>query len=430
MDVKSQGWRHMNKKSKNNRLQALRFPEFRDDVDWNDLKLSTLSERITDKVGEEKLTTVSITAGFGFVTQVEKFSRDISGKQYKSYIVLKNGEFSYNKGNSKKFPQGCIYKLVEFDRVAAPSAFISFRIKDGFVADFFQVYFDNNYHGNKLQKFITSGARSDGLLNISPKDFFSIKLPTPSLCEQEKIADCFVSLNDLILAQAKKTEALEKFKWGLLQQIFPQNQSIAPRLRFPEFRKDGNWKSANLGDIGEVVTGSTPKTADSENYGGKKMFVSPGDIGKARFVKSTKKTLSEIGFSKTRQIPAGSIMFVCIGSTIGKVAQSISSCATNQQINSVSPSESFCPDFVYYSLTNSAPRISNLAGKQAIPIINKTQFSSVSISFPALEEQMKIADCLGSLDEVLESERELTKLLKIHKRGLYQRLFPIKEGHS
>ena len=162
-------------------VPSLRFPEFQDEGEWENYKLSQLSERITEKVNGRKLTTVSITAGLGFVSQAEKFGRDISGAQYKNYIQLKKGQFSYNKGNSKTFPQGCIYQLNEFDEVAVPNAFISFKFFDGFVPEFFKGYFDSNFHGYQLLRFITSGARSDGLLNISPADFFSIRFCTKSL---------------------------------------------------------------------------------------------------------------------------------------------------------------------------------------------------------------------------------------------------------
>ena len=201
---------------------ALRFPEFKNAGRWENLPLSVISKRITEKVGDQKLTTVSITAGTGFVSQTEKFSRDISGKQYHNYIVLRAGEFSYNKGNSKRFPQGCIYKLVEFEKVAAPNAFISFKFKDDFVPDFYQPYFDNNHHGRQLQKFITSGARSDGLLNINADDFFSITFPTPKdIKEQKTIAEFYGALNKRITAETEFFENLKTLKKGLLQQLLP-----------------------------------------------------------------------------------------------------------------------------------------------------------------------------------------------------------------
>jgi type I restriction enzyme S subunit len=203
-------------------VPVLRFKEFINSPEWDIITLDEITNKIEDKVGDKQLTTVSISAGFGFVSQAEKFSRDISGQQYKNYVVLKEGDFAYNKGNSKKYPQGCVYKLKEFKEAAVPNAFICFRFKENSVADFYQGYFENNFHGKQLQKFITSGARMDGLLNISPVDFFSIILPTPkSKKEQQKIADCLSSLDDLISAQSQKVITLKQHKKGLMQGLFP-----------------------------------------------------------------------------------------------------------------------------------------------------------------------------------------------------------------
>lgn len=203
-------------------VPALRFPEFQDAGEWETPHLGQISTRITTKVGYSKLSPISISAGIGFVAQTEKFGRDISGEQYRNYIELNKGEFAYNKGNSKKYPQGCVYRLEEFDKVAAPNAFICFRFNDSVIPDFFKGYFNSNYHGKQLQNVITSGARSNGLLNISANEFFNIILPTPKdKKEQQKIADCLSSVDDLIVAQTNRLEALRNHKKGLIQQLFP-----------------------------------------------------------------------------------------------------------------------------------------------------------------------------------------------------------------
>src|ERR1022692_639081 len=97
---------------------GLRFPEFRHAAEWEERPLSEICNRILEKVGRAKLTPVSITAGVGFVAQSDKFGRDISGAQYKNYIRLKRGDFAYNRGNSKKYPQGYACQLKEFEEAA------------------------------------------------------------------------------------------------------------------------------------------------------------------------------------------------------------------------------------------------------------------------------------------------------------------------
>ena len=248
--------------------------------------------------------------------------------------------------------------------------------------------------------------------------------------EQQKIADCLSSLDELIVAQARKVDALKTHKKGLMQQLFPREGETQPRLRFLEFRDAGEWEDQSIGNIGKVVTGSTPSTAQPAFYGGGIPFVSPADISDMRFVDQTKTTLTQEGYAQTRPIRAGSVLFVCIGSTIGKVAQNIRDCATNQQINAIIPNSKHSEGFVYFALSLASERIALLAGRQAVPIINKSLFSSVRILVPKLPEQHRIASFLSSIETLLTDENQSLELLKAHKKGLMQQIFPSLESIS
>ncbi len=94
--------------------------------------------------------------------------------RHKVYTLVRDGDFVFNKGNSLKFPQGCVYLLQGWGQVAAPNVFICFRLKDGYSNGFFQQCFEQNQHGRELKRHITSGARSNGLLNISKETFFGV----------------------------------------------------------------------------------------------------------------------------------------------------------------------------------------------------------------------------------------------------------------
>ena len=242
--------------------------------------------------------------------------------------------------------------------------------------------------------------------------------------EQKKIVDCFSSLDDLINAVADKIETLKEYKKGLMQQLFPAKGKTIPAIRFPEFQNAPDWQETALENIGEIVTGNTPSTKEPNNYGGDRLFVSPADISDKRYVSQTKTTLSEKGFRLSRHIKESSILFVCIGSTIGKVAQNTRECATNQQINSIMPYKGHVADFVYSILEHYAPQIASIAGNQAVPIINKTLFFSFSLLMPKENEQQKIADRLSSVDELISTETAKLDQLKAHKKGLMQQLFP------
>jgi len=191
-----------------------------------------------------------------------------------------------------------------------------------------------------------------------------------------------------------------------------------------------DWSVSPIASLGSIVTGNTPDTKVTEYYDGTIPFVSPSDVGTTMVVRKTIKTITEKGLSKTRSIPEKSVMVVCIGSTIGKVAISENECATNQQINSIVPNAANDSAFVFYCMTYLSPFIKLMAGTQAVPIINKTEFGSLLTIKPPLPEQQKIASILTSVDEVIErTESQIAKLQDL-KTGMMQELLTKGIGHT
>lgn len=415
---------------KTSQAPRLRFPEYRNRATWETKTLGSLATITTEKAGDNECVPMSITSGVGLVSQMEKFGRVIAGSSYKNYLLLKKNDFAYNKSATQEYPEGYIALYSGEALAAVPnSIFTCFRInRESPIPGYLNYLFHGNLHGQWLRKFIEIGARAHGSLSIDEDDLLALPVPLPggdtTTAEQQKIADCLGSLDELIRAESQKLDALKAHKKGLMQQLFPREGEIVPRLRFREFSDAPEWEEKPIGDLGEVVTGNTPSTAKREYYDGDFPFVSPADISDVRFVETTKTTLTELGFKETRPIRAGSVVFVCIGSTIGKVAQIRRDSATNQQINSVVPNSDHDDAFVYYSLLQNAERVANLAGKQAVPIVNKSLFSSVRLPVPQRIEQHRIASCLSSIDDQIAAQSEMLESLKTHKQGLMQQLFP------
>lgn len=178
------------------------------------------------------------------------------------------------------------------------------------------------------------------------------------------------------------------------------------------------WRKASIGEIGRVVTGTTPATAAPEYYGGEIPFVAPGDLGKTLFVYDAERTLTAEGLSQAKALPPGAVLFTCIGATIGKSAIAGRALATNQQINAIicDPQKADSA-FVYYLLAMRAEAIKRLAGAQAVPIVNKSTFEDVTAPFPPLPEQRKIAEILRTWDEAIE------KLEALRKANLKRRIW-------
>ncbi|NHN85491.1 restriction endonuclease subunit S [Acetobacter musti] len=181
------------------------------------------------------------------------------------------------------------------------------------------------------------------------------------------------------------------------------------------------WKISKLGEIARITTGSTPTTTNESFYNGDILFITPADLGDNKYVTQTERTLSLLGAECTRLIPKYSVLFSCIG-TIGKTGINTKDAATNQQINSIFPNTHNNSDFIYYSLILNKPSINTLAGKQAVPIINKKTFSNVSILLPPLPEQKKIAAILSTWDRAIEGTEKLLANSQQQKKALMQQL--------
>lgn len=191
------------------------FPE------WETKRLGDVFEEVDERVGSQALPTYSISAGLGWVSQIEKFGRDISGQQNEKYTALESGEFSYNKGNSKSFRFGCIYPNNTGEKIAVPNVFISFRRKcENTSVGFFAKLFESHYLDRGLRTLISSGARMDGLLNVNKADFFTLTIPYPHSNEQRKIADFLSAIDARIQLVTKELDHARTFKKGLLQQMF------------------------------------------------------------------------------------------------------------------------------------------------------------------------------------------------------------------
>lgn len=202
-----------------------------------------------------------------------------------------------------------------------------------------------------------------------------------------------------------------------------------PNLRFPEFT--GEWKKCIIQDYGEVITGNTPPTSNSEYYNnGSYLWASPADLGIGKKINDTKTKLSLLGFKKTRVIPQGSILVTCIGSTIGKMGMATETMSSNQQINSIVVNEKNNNDFVYYAISHAFPRYLSEVGVQAVPILSKSNFEKLPNYTTSRNEQDKIGYFLNLLDERIATQNKIIEDLKKLKSAIYQEMFSNLQGEE
>ncbi|WP_270565081.1 restriction endonuclease subunit S [Clostridium beijerinckii] len=270
----------------------------------------------------------------------------------------------------------------------------------------------------QIQKFNTSSSQPNVLVGNLRR--FNVNIP--SLKEQKEISLILSSLDEQIEITDNLIEKTKELKKGLMQKLLTKGIGHS-RFKDTEIGKiPEEWEIRRLGDIGEIVTGSTPKTAEKDNYGSEYLWVSPTDMGEKKYIIKTNKMLSKMGFEKTRKLPKGSILVTCIGSTIGKIGISGYELSTNQQINSIICKSNFDNEFIYYIIDFNFSNYMSYISTQAVPIINKTTFSEFQIQVPPVEEQRKISLILSSVDKQIDQYESKKEKLQELKKGLMQKL--------
>lgn len=372
--------------------------------DWDVIKLGNIATEIKDKVGKKQRIPMSLSAGKGFVAQAKKFGKDIAGKQYAQYTCLPPRTFAYNKGNSLKYPQGCIYQQPFNEEVAVPNVFICFVLDKNYCNNnFYEQLFKNNAQGKELFKYINSGVRNDGLLNLNDNNFFKIKLVLPPLKEQEKIAKILSAWDDGIETLEKLIEQREILKKAIMQKLFFEKESWQ-MMRFDKIFKDFCKKNCPRERLlsatqengvipRDMLSGKVMSPEGSlEGY----KLIEVGD-----FVISLRSFQGGLEYSKYRGIlsPAYTVLK-----------------------NIIDIDKDFYRHFFKsYNFIKKYLSISVIGirdGKQ----VSYSDLSSVKIPYPPLEEQKKIGKILNCCDKEIQILNSKLEKLKEQKKGLMQKL--------
>ena len=211
-------------KSDDKRVPALRFKGFTDE--WEQRKLENITKRISRKnLNLDSTLPLTISAQYGLVDQRKFFDKQIASKKLENYLLLKNGEFAYNKSYSKDYPFGAIKRLNNYKLGVLSTLYIAFK-PVSINTDYLEEYFDSTKWYKEIYKRATEGARNHGLLNISPQDFFELNLSIPNnRIEQERISEILKLLSLLITLQQRKVKLINKLKNALLTHFISKTSS-------------------------------------------------------------------------------------------------------------------------------------------------------------------------------------------------------------
>ena len=193
-----------------------------------------------------------------------------------------------------------------------------------------------------------------------------------------------------------------------------------PAIRFKGFTDA--WEQRKLGELGQIMTGTTPPTNDVDNYSEDGMiWVTPTDIIK-NVTTDTAKKLSKKGESAARVVPPGTILVTCIAS-IGKNTMVSTFVSFNQQINSLTPNSE---NDSYFLLTQSeiwSQKMKQIASSGTMQIVNKSEFSKLEVKVPSLEEQFKIGTFFKQIDDTIALHQRQLDNYKQLKKSMLQKIF-------
>lgn len=428
----------MSKKKK--LIPELRFPDFKNEGEWNYDKIDNLFH---------------LQDGYAFSSNAFTDSK-LNTKQVIRITDINN----HNKNDDKVFVLEETAKAlgVEKYKVKKGDLLLSLTGAAGF--NFFIWESDVAYINQRTMKLNPKKKENDSLKvileplvhsmineigtgqnnNLSKDALKEIEFPYPNPKEQQKIADCLSSLDDLIEAHSQKLALLKDHKKGLMQNLFPQEGEKVPKYRFKEFEKDGEWVKKSLIDTADKKVkwsftggpfGSNLKASDYTSEGIR--IIQLQNIGDGEFNDEYKIYTSEEKADEllSCNIYAGEIILSKMGDPVGRaciIPDNLKRCVMASDGIRLVVNETKYSKYFVYSLINSKPireAIENKATGSTRKRIGLDELRNIELIMPkSLSEQIKIANCISSLDKSIVAQALKIEQLKQHKKGLMQGLFP------
>jgi type I restriction enzyme, S subunit len=390
-------------------VPKLRFPGFSNPWAHEPLSKVLKEHKLKNSVGRDVF---SVSMEYGIVNQIELLGRSFAAADTSHYTIGRRFDVVYTKSPLKAFPFGVV-KQCKFDgEVALSPLYGVFTPPNPHLGLMIEAYFESpNRSKAFLSPLCQKGAKNT--LQITNTTFLSGRLPLPTQpAEQQKIAFCLSSVDELIAAQARKLDALKTHKKGLMQQLFPREGETQPRLRFPEFKNAGEWEPKLLGDaVKSFKTGKLDANAMVEN-------------GQYRFYTCAKNyyQIDKYAFEGEALLVAGN------GAHLGYIHHYIGKFNAYQRTYVL---QNFKANVVFLRclLERYLPSRIQFEKKDGnTPYIVLSTLTEMPLVIPKdAAEQKRIASCLTSLDDLIAAQTQKLSALKTHKKGLMQQLFPSPE---
>lgn len=409
-------------------VPALRFPEFRDGEGW---KRTPILE-ICEIIGGGTPTSSNDVYWNGDIPWIS--SSDINENNI--------SEITPTRHITKDAIKNSATKLCK-----APSIHIVSRVGVGKVAfsrvdictsqDFTNLcnincnYIFLSYLLSIIMKQKVQETQGTSIKGIASAEIKNLHVPLPEIEEQQRIADCLSSLDDLISAVADKIETLKEYKKGLMQQLFPAEGKTIPAIRFPEFQNAGEWEVDNeFSQYIKLYRGSSPRpikeylTQDIDGVN----WIKIGDTKSSKnyIINNVEEKITQKGSTKSRYVYQGELILANSMSFGKTYLLEVEGCIYDGWFVLREYENNYYKPFLLHLLNSEYMQNQYLKLSAGGIVLNISSDIVYQTKLPhtSIDEQQKIADCLSSVDELISTETAKLDQLKKHKKGLMQQLFP------
>lgn len=404
---------HQDEASAQGHKPKLRFPEFRDAPGWDEKRLVEVcdinpsSENMPDSFIYIDLESVVS----GSLLFKKKIRKEVAPSR--AQRLLKNGDVIYQMVRPYQrnnylcnFTDG--YDYVASTGYAQLRAFSS----SGFL---FQIIHTDDFVNKVLSKCTGSNYPA-----INSAGLADIRITIPKPPEQQKIADCLSSVDELIDAQTQRLGTFKAHKKGLMQQLFPAEGETVPKLRFPEFCDAPEWEEKQLGkhieefrqsstvqDEFEVLTSARSGLVRQRDYFDNDRITERDNIG-FNIIPPNYITYRSRSDDRRFYFNENNLGITGIISTYYPVFRVLDG------------SNKFFVELL--------SRYSVVVGKHSVgtsqTVLSLNELRRIKLLIPSEKEQQEIAGCLSSLDDLIDTQAQKLDALKAHKKGLMQQIFP------
>lgn len=426
-------------------VPRIRFPEFRGTGSWTVCRFDEVLSPVVR--GRPKPTVAYLGLGLRshgkgtFLKPLEDPAKNSMDQLYevKTNDLIVNITFAWEGA-------------VAIAQICDDGALVSHRFptytfqKDRTTAKFFRYVILDKQFVYSLGVISPGGAGRNRVLNKN--DFLKLRVALPTPAEQQRIAECLSSVDELMSAQARKVDALKTHRKGLMQRLFPREGETQPHFRFPEFQNGEAWVVKTFAELYDFKPTNT-LSRDQLNYKfGPAKNIHYGDIH-TKFSTSFRIQAEVVPFvnpsptlSKLKTdayCEEGDMVFADASEDLTDVGKSIELVELNDEkvlsgshtMLARQKEKIFSVGFAGHLFKGRGIRaqIEKEAQGTKVLQISPGRLAGVKLAFPQSKaEQQRIAMCLSSLDALISAEIQMLETMKTHKNGLMQQIFPSPEA--